>query len=244
MPVSTVIPRELLRSTPRSVTLSRDGAVVSVLAFILVLGGLVGAAFLYVQAERDTDKAKFRTAHAATTTGQIVSVQPYKREKRRWIVNYAFTAEDGLRREGKLTSRDRMEAGSLVAIAYVASDPADNWLAGHRPRGVPYFLAPLPGLGLLGAAALIFWQVQRQKALLRNGRPAIATASAIREIRSQHGRSYRVAFDFSPLSGATRHAKIHVRRPVGPVGTEFVILYDPDQLTRVARYPMSFVKIL
>jgi hypothetical protein len=236
------IPAELLRSTPRPARLSAIGRLTVAVLFALALAGLVGASFLYAKAGRDEARALRRASASTTTTGTVVATDLRKgKDKRRWNVTYSFDAS-GRVLHGQLRSRQALEVGSPVRVGYVPSDPDDNWIVGQEPTGGQFWLSPLVGLVSLALSGLIAVIIRREFALLSYGRSAIATVTGSKKVHHQHGHVHRVSFEFPLLNGSTRKGSLDLRRSLEP-GTELVILYDPDQPKRVARYPLTLAKL-
>jgi hypothetical protein len=101
-------------------------------------------------------------------------------------------------------------------------------------------LLALPaGLGSL----LIFFALSRARDLLSGGRPAEARVTEVHRQTHSHGSSHRVELEFTVLSGAKHHGRLEQGSKPPAVGSTLIIVYDPDQPKRQARYPMKLVRV-
>lgn len=124
------VPRELLRSTPRSVELTGSGRVAVVLSFLLVVGAVVGGALIHESAIRSREQVSRRVGQAVAATGVVQSV---KRRDGKWRMIYAFTV-GGRGVTGQWVGR-RVEAGTSVPIRFEESSPEDSWMrATHQSQ--------------------------------------------------------------------------------------------------------------
>lgn len=240
------VPPELLRSTPREVVLSAGGKTLVVLALVLLIGGIAGGVWLYTLAAEAMAQADRRAREGVAATAEIVSIRRTRGDNPRAILGYRFEVE-GREYHGYGSMRARaardLKEGSTVQVAYIASQPAENWLAGHAPEGVPLPVVPLLPLATSAAAALIGWSIRRQRQLLEDGRPALARViSKKRMVKGQHS-SQRVEVEFTDLGGSHRTARFDVTSKPPEPGAVVTILYDREQPRRVARYPMSLVRV-
>ena len=231
------VPRELQRSTPRQVELTGLCRFVLVLSFLLTVGAFAAGALLWMAATRSLERAAVRGRDAATVSGVIQGVQ---RLKDNWRMTYSFGVE-GRTLEGAMAGK-RIEPGTPVMVGYLPSDPIDNWLVGHEPKPMPYWMSPLLGISLLLTGVLIQWKLRRQKFLLENGRAAVALAKTSKKVNRGKERLYATEFEYREPSGALATGRLETRRMI-PIDGEFIIVYDPDQPKRVEKYPLRLFRV-
>jgi hypothetical protein len=145
--------------------------------------------------------------------------------------------------------------GLAVALLCAASVLGGLWGAAeiHRRAGEPErraAAAPPAAIaaalvsGTLVAAGVLLAFVRRDRELLAYGRPALAVITRVEKKRSDKGTYWRVEYEWTILSGATRrgHYK-HSRRQPPPVGSAIPIVYDRDRPERHRRYPLPLVRL-
>ena len=231
------VPRELQRSTPRAVELTGLGRFVLVLSFLLTVGAFAAGALLWMAATRSLERAAVRVRDGASATGTI---QTSTRGKDNWRMTYSFGLE-GRTLEGAMAGQ-RIEPGTPTMVGYLPSDPNDNWLVGHEPKPMPYWVAPFMGTALLLAGVLIQWKLRRQKFLLENGRAAVALAKTSKRVHRGKERLYATEFEYREPSGALATGRLETRRVI-PIDLEFIIVYDPDRPKRVEKYPLRLFRV-
>ena len=258
-PQAVQIPPELLRSVPRQVALSRAGKASVGIAIALVLGALATAVALSVTAGRDAAHYQVVENDSAVTPGRVVAVGPVRDGKR--LVHYSFVV-DGREHSGQTTLQSRywrrMPVGTPVQVRYLPAAPEENWLLGHQPQGVPYWVVGVAPLSLLVGPVAIFISLRKQRGLLAEGRPALARVTRLKRIQGhqaaghrlgytytpgRHGAGYRVYYEFNDLSGAKHTGRANVGQNAPPEGSALVILYNIDEPRRNAPYPLPNVRI-
>jgi hypothetical protein len=152
----------------------------------------------------------------------------------------AFTGSATMRQ----LERDAYQVGSPIGVWYLASQPDASWIDGDWPQPEsrwPVFAVFAPcGLAALG----LMFVVRRQSHLLAYGRPALATVRRVEQKKSDEGRYWRVHFEWTLLSGATRSGRYHHHRKQPPaVGAVIPIVYDRDHPRRYSRYPLALVRL-
>ncbi len=231
------VPKELLRSMPRPVDPTGLGRFVHALSLLLVVGAFVAGSLLWMQAERSEELATVRVKEAVTTTGVI---QEARRRKDNWRMTYSFETA-GKPWIGGSSGR-KIEPGTTVEVGYLPSDPKENWIVGREPKPTPFWLAPVLGLALLLTGVLVQWKLRRERFLLENGRGAVALAKTSKRVHRGKERRYATEFEYRLPSGALARGRLETRRVI-PVDGEFLIVYNPDQPKRVAKYPMPLFRI-
>jgi hypothetical protein len=237
------LPPELDRSTPRHVALSKLGRFLSILAIgLLVAAPVVGAA-LYSAMTRNSE----RRAEGISASAEIVEIHRPRSDDGRWVETYAFVVDGrtfhGTRRVG-VTEAQKSTVGQPVAIRFNATDPKDNWADDGRSGDGSVVVAPIVAASLALGGLAILSQLRRQTTLLSYGRGTIARVTAVRQRGgSTHGgKHWRVTYTYTLLSGAIRTTALEVDRRPPAVGSDMVVVYDPDRPSRRARYPMALVK--
>jgi len=241
------IPTPLKRSTPRQVRLSTAGRALTLLSFVLALAAPVAGVALHMKAVRDSERAHVRVARGVITDGRITQVDPKRGKDERARVHYSFTV-NGVTYDNTTRIRKRsldargLEPGKSVQIGYLPEAPSDSWIVGFEPRAGEFFPGPIVALTTLSMAVLLFVRIRRAVSLLANGKAAVAVATGSKRIRHQHGHTDKVLFEFRLPNGARRKGSAVVRK-VPPIGSELIVVYDPENPARVAKYPLRLVTV-
>lgn len=240
------IPDELQRAAPRSVRLTGQGTFVLGLAYFLAVLAPLAATFAYLQAEKADKLAVQRASSAQVTEARVTKVVPRKGEKNMAMITYMFRGSGGdytdtIRLRQREVVAKGIREGTTLRIGYLPDNPTDSWLVGREPRGGIYWLSPLIFFAIAIGAGAIWFSLKRDIRLLENGRGAVATATGSKRVRHQHGHIDSVLFDYQTLSGASRKGSVTTSK-MPAVGDQFVVVYDPDNAKRVARYPMKLVR--
>jgi hypothetical protein len=128
----------------------------------------------------------------------------------------------------------------LMALLFASAAAALLWPFVQTIR-VPLWLPPVLAAGLAASGAALFVAIRRQVALLTSGRATTGRVTKVRTVRHQHGPSHQITVEFERLDGAARSACF--RKDKAPaVGTEVVVLYDPDDATRRAIHPLRLAR--
>lgn len=234
---------ELMCATPRPARLTGLGTFVAGLAFLLLAGVALTLVLLPpVAAQAAEQKARFER-EAVAGVAEIVEVGPPRGKDRRRTIKYRFEA-GGQVQEGRVTlkrSRSReLAVGSRVPVRYLPSDSKVNYILGRAPGGLPLWVVPVVA-GLFGlGAALAGWSIRRQRALLAEGRPSLATVTG--STRGHKG-IYTVEFEYPVLSGAVMRGSYQDSKTPPGAGSTLVVLYDRERPDRVSRYPLSLVRL-
>ena len=158
------------------------------------------------------------------------------------MMTYSFVAGNRVTK-GRMIAGARMAAGTPIMVSYVPSNSADSWVVGHEPELLPSWLGALLGVIGVVSACFILGAVRRQRYLLSGGRAAIARVTAARPKNGPRGHHYtELRFEFRLMNGAARTGKVRAGPTAPAVGMEFIVVYDPEQPNRVARYPLTLVR--
>jgi hypothetical protein len=242
------LPAALLRPTPRHVRLNTSGATVAIVAVLLLAGGVTAEVHLYRRAQISQSHAARFTAERMVSGGQVTSMRNRNgKNGGRSTVGYQYTV-NGQEYTGSRTvrrpDREQYRVGSPIAVWYLPSEPQASWMDGDVPR----VQSAWPGLAIFAAcgiaAVLLMLLIKRQSNLLTYGRPALAVIRKVERKKSDKGSYWRVQYEWTLLSGATRqgHYTTHGKTPP-VVGATIPIVYDRDQPTRNRKYPLSLVAI-
>ena len=235
------MPSELLRSIPREVRLTAAGRIAAIVALLLFLAAVIMSAWFFALTLRGQEQ-KHGTSR---TTGRIVRLNETRGDHPRWVVTYRYDV-DGHPYQGtaRLGRRDRQhfEVGEAIGVNYLAADPETHWIDGYESPGVPAVVAPFAFVAFGSAGLVLLIGIRRQMALLSYGRPALALVTGARKVGHGEHRRYRLSYTYGLLSGATQTGSLEMRKKPPAAGSEIIILYDPDNPKRRARYPMSLVR--
>jgi hypothetical protein len=245
---SSPLPAELVGATPRDVRLKACGMLVAILAVVSAIGGLWGGVELYRRARLSERYVALFKSEAVPTQARIVRARGRGEPNHHAVtIDYEYVVNN-TPYKGRATVRgdalDRYDAGSMTDVAYLASHPAASWLLGTTPsrdKIWPAYIVPVAGLTL---ALVLVARIRRQSALLRDGRPAMATITSVKKRISDQDKHWRVEYQWTLLSGATRTARYnHHKRRVPEIGSLIPIVYDRDDPKRCRKYPMSLVAV-
>ena len=246
---SSALPAALLKAAPRDVRVSAVGIIMLVTAAALVVGGIWGSIVLARQAGIANRHVRLFASERVIAAGDVIQLQ--KRgggNNHRISARYRYTArgqelmgETTLRRD----ERERYAVGSPVGVWYLPSEPGASWLDGYAPRPEASWPATVVPMACGIAALLIIQLVRRQWNLLAYGRAAMATVTKVTKKKTDHEMYWIVHYEWRTLSGATRAGKYTHRnkKNVPSAGAAVPIVYDRDNTSRSAKYPMAFVKV-
>lgn len=245
---SSGLPAALLRDTPRQVKVNARGAAMMLVAAVLTGAGMWGGIELRRSAESAGRHVALFDSERVLTGGDVIQLRKRGGGNDHSITAHYRYAVHGrelagatrLRRE----EREKYQIGSPVGVWYLATEPEASWLDGYSPRpeaSWPATVIPLAcGIGAIALIAI----VRRQSTLLAFGRPAMATVTKVERKKSDHGTYWRVYYEWTIMSGATREGKYnHSRKQAPAVGALIPIVYDRDNTFRHSKYPMCFVRL-
>jgi hypothetical protein len=244
---SSGIPAELLRYVPRNVVLTAAGRAAVIAAVLLMLGGIAAGIGANVLAERDRALQETIARERVATEAVVTNVARRRGDDAKTTVSYVFSV-NGREYAGQARLRKRaaagIEPGMRIAVEYMASTPAMNWLAGRPPRGVPVFLS-LVAVPLAMTGVIMLIVLNRRRQLLTYGRATEARVIASKRYsRGSHGgHGYHVDFEFRLLSGARRTGRFDVHKDPPAEGSSVAIVYDCDEPRRLMRYPAGMFRV-
>jgi hypothetical protein len=226
--------------------LSALGVAALIGALALAAGGWVSGVLLYLAAEQSHTRLARVHREAVSTVGAVEELGRDRSKERRRYARFRYTV-DGQEHRGRSYIGEQewrgLGPGAPVQVGYLPSDPGAGWIAGHEPEGVPFWIAPLAVAGCGLGSFLLVWKVRRERRLLSEGRAAVARVTRSKRVWRGKHRMNHVHYEFKVLSGAARTGWYETNRQPPPEGTEVVILYDPYDNRRQARYPMHLVRI-
>lgn len=237
----TSVPPALARSTPRPVRLSPTGWFVAVLVVALVAGAIAAFAGLLGTATEQRARAATFASGGQRADAEIVSVR--RGDASRRTVRYRYSA-GGAEVEGsvRLRPREGLQAGASLTIVYLPDAPAVHYVEARGLRQIPFWIVPLVPLALLAGAGLAWRELRAQRRLVEEGRPVVATVTATKKQRHQHGSHFKVTYEFRLLNGSVRRGSYQVQKNPPDPGTPVVVLYDRDRPEYSRRYPVCLAR--
>ncbi len=239
-------PAELARSRPRPVELTGGGLAVSIVAAALLAAGIGLGTWLWVVAERDIQRQSLLDRTNQEGVAQVERLWRTGKNNSMCRVEYSFDAA-GRPYSGTATLRcatwKTLAVGQTVPVQYVPSDPTISRLPGLGGRSdVPWWAAPLVGIGMGFAGLLLIWRVRVERKLVEEGKAAPGVVTKL-GLRTDKGRY--VYYEFATPSGAPgrgRFGPVH-GKSVLEVGSRIVILYEPDNTRRNTAYPAKLARV-
>ena len=236
-------PLELSISTPRDVRLSVTGRVVAGLALLLAIGTLPALLVLLGKREETHRLADQVEREAAQVEARVLTVGRPSGDDGERRVTYRYQTQDGRQYDGRVQlkrrERPQLKAGDSLSVRYLDSK---SWVGSRAPGRMPEPVLLLPLTLLLGSGALVY-VVQRQRSLLAEGRLAEATVTGAKKVdHGEHGKHWRVSYEFHALSGARTTGHFDARKNPPAPGTKVTIIYDRNRPSRSARYPLQLVR--
>jgi len=240
-------PDVLRRSRPREVSLTRAGVGVSIIAVLLVIGGILVTVLVGGQIARESANARLLQSQGVSTMGEVARLWITGGEDPSYRVAYRFHV-DSRAVDGRQTIARaqwaRLQEGEAVDLLYVPSRPSVSCLAGSIPKPKPAWVQFVVGIPLIVGGLLLPLQIRRQKRLLSEGKPAPAVITKNRRVYYQHGARQNITlYEFVLPDGSVRKGRGCASRQLGPSGAGICVLYDPDNPRRSAPYPMKLVKV-
>ncbi len=235
-------PAELDRPVPRPIRLTRAGILLYVLSALLLAGGFLVAAWLsgVVRAER-------AEAHRLAVEGRwadaaVTRLSRSGEDEGDYLVDYRFAA-NGRDHSGQVSVDGgrwkRLHVLSALLVRYLPSDPAHHYVTEFPPGVTPGWLPLLAGGAIAGAGVLLPLQVRRQRRLLRDGSPALATVTRVRPRRQRNIVHYR----FDLPGGGCCEGRSTMGGKAMSNDDAICVLYDPHHPRRNAVYPLSEVRV-
>ena len=245
---SAGLPAALLRPTPRRVQVTASGGMMLIIAATLVVIGGWGGSELQKHADIAERQVGLFASERVLTGGDVVELRKRGGDDDHRIVAHYRYAVHGRELTGRTTLRreeqEKYAVGSPVAVWYLATEPEASWLDGDSPRPEPGWTGTVVAIVCGVSAVGLMASVRRQSKLLAYGRAAMATVTKVEKKRTQHGTSWRVHYEWTTISGATRTGKHNHRGKSAPaIGEHIPIVYDRDNTFRHSKFPMTFVRV-
>jgi hypothetical protein len=215
---------------------------VAALAIALTAGAIVAFAALLKGAMDSRARAAAFASAGRPIDAEILSVRRGDGSERR--VRYRYDVS-GRTFEGsiRLRARDGLQVGGRLPVVYLPDTPGAHYVQARGIRQVPIWLVPIMPLGLVSGAMIAAHALLVQRRLVEDGRPAVASVTATKRVRHQHGSFYKVTYEFRAMSGSSRHGSYEVRKGPPELGTPVVVLYDRERPERNKRYPVSLARV-
>lgn len=245
---SSALPAVLLKSTPRPVGVNASGGLMYLVAAALLVAGAWGGVALTAQAQTAARYVGLFESERTVAAGDIIQLSRRGGDDGpRITAHYRYSAR-GRELTGSTVLRrgdnERFVVGSPVGVWYLPSEPHRSWLDGYAPRPRAAWPAAVIPLACTVAAVVLIAVVRRQANLLAYGRATMGTVTRIEKKRTDKGTFWMVHYDFQTMSGATRSGKYnHGKKDLPAIGATIPIVYDRDNTSRHAKFPMSFVRV-
>lgn len=236
------MPPELSMYVPRAVRLSGGGKAVVCIAVGLAIAGLVVPALLWADRERKAGLRARIEREGVRAEAEVVRTGKTREDHPRRFADYRYGGRGG---RVVFSGKDRREfkPGDAIQIRYLPAEPDKRWVVGYEPRGAPAGALAAVGLSLWLGAALIAVGLRKQWRMLAEGRATIGRIVGIKKSKDSQGRnSYRVEYEIQLLSGAVRRIWSAGDKRSAE-GARVAVLYDPENPKRLARYPLSLVRV-
>ena len=245
---SSGLPAALQKATPRNVEVNALGGMVMLIAAMLVGIGMWGGIVLNRRAETAGRHVSLFASARIVTAGDVIQLRRRGGDDDDRVTAYYRYAARGRELTGQTTlrrdERDKYQVGLPVGVWYLPTEPEASWLDGYAPRPEPFWPATVVPLGCGVSGMALILAVRRQSNLLANGRPAMAIVTKVEKKKTDKGTCWRVHYEWTTMSGATRRGKYnHEKKQMPAVGSLIPIVYDRDDTFRHGRYPMSFVRV-
>jgi hypothetical protein len=241
-----VPPHELSGSLPRDVQLTAGGRALYAVAMTLFVVALAVGIGLHRAAIRQAENQQTFARDSVSANAQVTRLWRGSDDSKQPWVAYRFEASGRPyigRAKVRLSRWRTLQTGSPLDVRYLPADPSQNVVIGAEPgvlpAWLPFLLAAAAGTG--GVLCLV--GLNRQRALLTDGRPAPALVTAVVKHQTSHGASRRsIRYTFPLLSGAIATGKSEAPRKAPAVGSVICVVYDPDRPRRSQPYPFALVR--
>ena len=238
-----VLPPRLGHSRPRDVRLTIAGRALVVCAAVLFAGSLACGILLPRELHRQADRRRTLVTTAVMTTGTVTRV--WRPNKNEWRIAYTFVADGRAYSNNRRLSnaqRTKLAVGSTIGVRYAAPDPRINDLGGRLDTGMPVAVAYLIAVGIALGGALCLAVLDRERALLVDGRAAPALVTGHKKSSGSHGSHYSMTYRFALLNGAEMTGKGSASKSGPAIGSAICVIYDPERPARNRVFPFSLVQ--
>ena len=240
-------PRELRHSAPRQVRLSHTGVSLAIVAALLVLGTVAAAVTLGRMSLRETETYQLLESRGKETDARVIRLWRSKGENKRRHVEYRFELDGHTYFKAAnvpLAIWKTLEAGGLLPVRYLPSNPDLNHPSAWRQKPMSIWLAVLLPAGLLTLLICVVIALRRQIELSAEGRAAPAVVTRLQKVHHSHGGGVTIIhYEFRLLSGGIAKGKSSSQRKGVTAGTVLSVLYDPNNPRRSALYPLDLVRV-
>jgi Protein of unknown function (DUF3592) len=237
-------PRELTRSTPREVRLTKGGIVLNVLVVAFLIGAAAAGIALGSKSTRETADRRLLDARGVPAEAAVTRLWHRTDKEKVPMVAYEFTYNGSVYRHSTSAPErvwKSLSKGSTVRIRVLPERPENNrpldW-AGDGP--LPLFVAVLVVIFPVFGATVLLWTLRLQRHLLSEGKAAMGIIRKTR--RSGHGKNV-VTYAYKVPGGSIIQRKSGPVRKVLEPGAKVTIVYDPEKPSRSAIYPLELVRI-
>ncbi len=237
-------PLGLDRLRPRDVRLTGEAIALLVLVGALLIGAVASLVLLTDVTREQNEEQRLLREEGSDAQGIVTRLWRTSEKSNPGWASYTFTSsKDGAVHEGRSRIPVRLwnslRTGSMISIRFVPTRPEMNRPEMIERNPTPIWVAPMTAAALAATAGLLTLPLRKQRFLLVEGRPAPGRVTGLKKT----DKGSIVQFEYQVLSGATRSGRSGpMRKPPG-VGSNVVVIYDPNDPERHALYPLRLVKL-
>ena len=233
-------PDRLGKSSIRAVRLSNRGRVVACVAGILFAGALAAGIFFARTVRREQQEQRLLDQQGITVDAVIARVWRNNDESREPRVTYRFTYRNVILSHTvgvPLKQWRQLKEGAPLTVRFVPSRPEISHPVDWPWRGLPAWFPFLFSALLAGGGAIIASQVARQMRLLAEGRPTPGRMTGFRRTKQ-----LVIRYEFQLSDGTTLKGRANMCK-MPESGKPLCVLYDPENPSRNALYPLPLVRL-
>jgi hypothetical protein len=238
-----VAPRGVSLSRPRAIRLTAAGRALMAMAVLMFAGAILALVGLSRIAGGQAETRRALAERGATTTGEVTRLWASGDNARR--VSYRFQVDGRTYNDSAKVSREARRAlvvGAPVGVRYLPANPEVSHVAGAPPGAMPPAIPYVAAVAIAAAGVLCLLAINAQRRLLAEGRAAPAIVTGDTRQRTSHGGQRRsLTYEFLLLTGVVMRATCVTSSKPPQVGSVVCVIYDPEQPSRSAIYPLQLV---
>jgi hypothetical protein len=229
-------------SRPRPVRLNGGGICLMWVALTMLGAAVPVGAWIFTIAEHNRLERQAFDREAVDMKAEVTELTRTRGENSRYYAHFRFLVDGRVYVNRATVSQSRwrrLKIGSSIDVVYLSSDPSRSWARGRQPKGMPLWVGPVVGLGLLLAGGTLLLPILNQKRLLTEGRHVRGRVTTTKKVHEGH----QVEYEFRLLSGAVRSGKFGPVSKPPAVGDAVEMIYDPENPGHSAQLPLSLVTV-